>query len=169
VEGRFPVMLEGQVAGELTAELQGVWTVLTVRCGFRPGILRLSLYGDGREFYLGVPAPEEGALVLRRRLSPAEAKKLPGTVDAVEEAGKLSSYRAAAEAPVPPTAAPIPPEEALYWYASPDGILVCFDGTGSLVALPAEDPRLPPAGGELRRIEGRDYRVFRTRDGRLLP
>ena len=59
--------------------------------------------------------------------------------------------------------------EDLYWYASPDGALVCFDGTENLIALPLGDARIPGGGGGWRkRIEGRDYIVYRTKDGRLL-
>lgn len=61
-----------------------------------------------------------------------------------------------------------PEEEPLDWFASPDGALVCFDGVHSLIALPLGDERIP-AGvpGERREIEGREYLVYRTRDGRL--
>lgn len=61
-----------------------------------------------------------------------------------------------------------PEEEPLDWFASPDGALVCFDGVHSLIALPLGDERIP-AGvpGEQREIEGREYLVYRTRDGRL--
>ena len=55
------------------------------------------------------------------------------------------------------------------WYASPDGALVCFDGERNLIALPAGDVRIPAGGGGWQRtIEGKDYVVFRTKNGRLL-
>ena len=61
------------------------------------------------------------------------------------------------------------PLEDNYWYASPDGALVCFDGERNLIALPVGDPRIPEGGGGwTQSIEGRDYVVYRTKDGRLI-
>ena len=63
-----------------------------------------------------------------------------------------------------------PPQiEDVYWYASPDGALVCFDGTHNLIALPVGDQRIPEGpGGWPQEIEGREYIVYRTKNGRLL-
>ena len=59
--------------------------------------------------------------------------------------------------------------EDVYWYASPDGALVCFDGTHNLIALPVGDQRIPDGhGGWPREIEGREYIIYRTKDGRLV-
>lgn len=62
-------------------------------------------------------------------------------------------------------------EDDLFWYASPDGALVCFDGTRSLIALPLGDERIPASdsfSGVLRNVEGREYMVFRTKNGKLV-
>ena len=49
----------------------------------------------------------------------------------------------------------------LAWYASPDGALVCFNGSKNLVALPEGDKRIPPTQhGEPRCIEGKNYLIF---------
>ena len=72
-------------------------------------------------------------------------------------------------------AAPSEPEgspgdmENLCWYASPDGALVCFDGVHSLIALPLKDERVPQnIPGQPRQIEGRDYLVYMTKNGRIV-
>ena len=68
-----------------------------------------------------------------------------------------------------PTESSVPEDtDGLYWYSSPDGALVCFDGAQNLIALPPSDARNPGRGGVLRRVEGRDYLVYRTKNGRLV-
>ena len=68
---------------------------------------------------------------------------------------------------------PEPPPEAdpnsLSWYSSPDGALVCYDGARTLIALPLGDERIPPdVHGENRTVEGREYLVYRTQNGRII-
>lgn len=197
-QGVYPLLLDGERAGEVRVSAEGAWTVFSVDCAMRPGIVRVSVYGAGREGYLGVLAPEGDRLTLCRRLSPGSLRDFPGQI---EYAGRAGQPTAAPEPepacampapePEPPVPAergdpgapqaeePPPPEEKeeappgiedLYWYASPDGALVCFDGTENLIALPSGDGRIPAGGGGWQKtIEGRAYVVFRTRDGRLLP
>ena len=201
-QGVYPLLLDGERTGEVRVSAEGAWTVFNVKSAMRPGIVRVSVYGDGREGYLGVLAPEGEALALCRRLSPGALRAFPGRI---EYAGRAGAPCAPAEPENPPEpAAPEPPPEPaceeetpqpeaenpqeeteepqpeaqteappgiedLYWYASPDGALVCFDGTENLIALPLGDKRIPDGGGGWRkRIEGRDYMVYRTKDGRLL-
>ena len=53
------------------------------------------------------------------------------------------------------------PEDGLIWYSSPDGTLSAHDGRRLLVALPADDARVPAwAGDVMRYINGRKYVVF---------
>ena len=59
---RYPVRIDGETAGELAVEREGLWTVFSLRCRDPGRLLRLSVYGGGREGYLGVPAPEAGAM-----------------------------------------------------------------------------------------------------------
>ncbi len=59
--------------------------------------------------------------------------------------------------------------EELSWYSSPDGALVCFDGSENLIALPLGDTRIPAdIPGQRRTVEGREYLVYRTRSGRIV-
>ena len=202
-QGVYPLLLDGERAGEVRVSAEGAWTVFNVKSAMRPGIVRVSVYGDGREGYLGVLAPEGEALALCRRLSPGDLRAFPGRIEYAGRAGAPGA-KAAPEDPPEPAAPENPPEPAceeeapqaepaeepqaeteepqpeaqteappgiedLYWYASPDGALVCFDGTENLIALPLGDKRIPGGGGGWRkRIEGRDYIVYRTKDGRLV-
>ena len=71
---------------------------------------------------------------------------------------------------MPPEECETPPDiEDVYWYASPDGALVCFDGEQNLIALPLGDERVPAhVRGWPKTIEGREYVVYRTKDGRIV-
>ena len=248
----YPIIIDGALAGKLTVDRQGPRTAFDAECAMRPDLLRISVYGGGREGYLGLLAPEGERLTLHRLFSRSQLRDFPQEIERVERAGLPPEVPdAAAEAGEPevpaeqrePEAAPAqeasegvqmsktamekeapkpcpeperaaepdvqepgpepesppepdtpkscpnpeskpepqpadasaareqastPEEEPLDWFASPDGALVCFDGVHSLIALPLGDERIP-AGvpGEQREIEGREYLVYRTRDGRL--
>ncbi|MBR6096106.1 MAG: hypothetical protein IKP82_04040 [Oscillospiraceae bacterium] len=248
----YPIIIDGALAGKLTVDRQGPRTAFDAECAMRPDLLRISVYGGGREGYLGLLAPEGEHLTLHRLFSRSQLRDFPQEIERVERAGLPPEVPdAAAEAGEPevpaeqrePEAAPAqeasegvqmsktamekeapepcpeperaaepdvqepgpepesppepdtpkscpnpeskpepqpadvraareqastPEEEPLDWFASPDGALVCFDGVHSLIALPLGDERIP-AGvpGEQREIEGREYLVYRTRDGRL--
>ena len=198
----YPLILDGESAGEVAVRRTGGWTFFDVRCtGAASGIVRVSVYGGGREGYLGVLAPEGDGMVLQRRLSRLDLRGFPEQIAYAGRAGQPLGAESepdepesteaetaafpAAQAPeenaepVPPaqdaqagpdTRQEEPPElEDVYWYASPDGALVAFDGEQNMIALPAGDPRIPGGpGGWPRRIEGRDYVVYRTKDGRLI-
>ena len=192
-QGVYPLLLDGERTGEVRVSAEGAWTVFNVKSAMRPGIVRVSVYGDGREGYLGVLAPEGEGLTLCRRLSPSAVRAFPGRIEYAGPAGapcvpaapepapaapetpsepacEEEAPQTEPEAPQPASQTEAPPGiEDLYWYASPDGALVCFDGTENLIALPLGDARIPGGGGGWRkRIEGRDYIVYRTKDGRLL-
>ena len=193
----YPLILDGAQAGTVTVRREGGWTVFDVQCAAAEGVRRVSVYGGGAEGYLGVLAPENGAMTLHRRFSRSAMRAFPAHIEYAGYAGQPCTApeppeeSAPPEKPIPPEE-PAPPEEStpqeeppqeepapnkeappaledVYWYASPDGALVCFDGEHNLIALPVGDARIPEGpGGWQRTIEGRDYVVYRTKDGKLL-
>ena len=209
MEGTYPLIIDGALVGKLTVSLRGPQTVFDVSCRMLTGIVRVSVYGGGREGYLGVLTPEGDGLGLHKAMSRTAMRDFPQVIDSVEEAGLLARHQAdlaqpAAEAvttaetvseaqPEPaaeaasevspePEAVPVsleasareqapdpaPAGQDCYWYASPDGALVCFDGTQNLLALPEGDARIPAgAAGERRSVDGRDYLVFPTKNGKV--
>ena len=196
MEGTYPVIIDGALVGSLNITACGAKTLFMVETRRLPGIVRVSVYGGGREGYLGVLAPEGEGLALKKSLSRIAMREFPERIDSVERAGLLEEHRRALEEageccqkqpkaePAPKTApaeteatteTPLPElpagraEEELYWYASTDGALIRFDGQQNLIALPLDDPRIPEGGGGQRRsVEGREYMVFRTKNGRLI-
>ncbi|MEE0795378.1 MAG: hypothetical protein U0M31_08150 [Oscillospiraceae bacterium] len=165
MEGSWPVMFGGREIGSLRAHERGAMTVFEAEAADPGGVLRLSVYGGGREGYLGVMSPAgEGRVALRRSLSRAALRGFPERIEYAAPSGE------AAPAPEPEKPAPEPvsepepepePEDGLIWYSSPDGTLSAHDGRRLLVALPADDARVPAwAGDVVRYINGRKYVVF---------
>ena len=177
MEGTYPLLLDGAQAGEVRVSVQGAWTVFEARCANQPGIVRISVYGEGREGYLGVLAPEGEGLALRRKLSRSELRGFPTEIAYAGRAGEpvgRDAHIAPPEEPTPvgrdahiaPSEPETPPEPDadLYWYATTDGALVAFDGEQNLLALPEGDARIPADGcGQPRNIDGWTYVVFREK------
>jgi hypothetical protein len=134
-----------------------------------PGALRAF---PGRIEYAGAAGAPGAKAAPENPPEPAapENPPEPACEEEAPQAEPAEEPQAETEEPQPEAQTEAPPGiEDLYWYASPDGALVCFDGTENLIALPLGDTRIPGGGGGWRkRIEGRDYMVYRTKDGRLL-
>ena len=73
----YPLLLNGEEAGILHVERQGLYTCMEVRSGFREGLRRIWVQGGGQEAYLGLLQPAEGGLYLRRRMSRQEMRAFP--------------------------------------------------------------------------------------------
>ena len=157
----YPIIISGEKCGELRVHRDGLFTVIEADMDSVEGIVRLSVYGGGREGSLGIPAPKGGRLYIRRRLSAAEMRKFPEKIEYAAPAG---------ENPAPKPEPPCEVRQAepeyksdLLWFSTPDGVLVSFDGTRNLVAVPSDAPGAP--SGIKRIIGGREYVIFPGRPG----
>ncbi len=168
MEGTYPLLIDGRESGELRVTRRGALTLFEAEAEDGGGILRLSVYGGGREGYLGVMSPSgEGRVALRRQLSRAALRDFPEQIEYAAPAGAAPAVTEPEPGPEPesaPKPEPGPdegPEGGLIWYSSPDGTLSAHDGRRLLVALPADDARVPAwAGDVVRSINGRKYVVF---------
>ena len=110
--------------------------------------------------------PEGAACPLTAREPEAEAAEPEKQPERI--AAPAAETMAEAERTEAPEEAVPEDAESLNWYASPDGALVCFDGVHSLIALPEGDARIPEGRNcERRRIEGTEYLVYITKNGRI--
>lgn len=168
MEGKYPLLIDGRESGELRVTRRGALTLFEAEAEDGGGILRLSVYGGGREGYLGVMSPSgEGRVALRRQLSRAALRDFPEQIEYAAPAGAAPAVTEPEPGPEPesaPEPEPGPdegPEGGLIWYSSPDGTLSAHDWRRLLVALPADDARVPAwAGDVVRSINGRKYVVF---------
>lgn len=170
----YPVILNGEVCGSLEVRRENCFTVFSVKTRLREGITRVSVYGGGREGYLGVLVPENGCMTLRRALSRNALRLFPEEIVCAGEAGlgqalpelARDEEKSGGEA----TAESVLPEGDIEWRRTPDGVLVGNSGGKSLVALLPDDGRTAAAGqGLLREIDGKSYLIYAVEDGAVKP
>lgn len=80
----IPIYIDGRQAGALRMEKSGAYTVLHGDMEDVGRLVRLYVFGE-REMYLGIPEPEEGRLVLLRRLTAGEMRPFPKRPEYVAE------------------------------------------------------------------------------------
>jgi len=152
----YPLIVSGKQLGLLSVHREGLFTVFEARCSTRNELLRISVYGQGREGYLGIMQPWSGGLYLKRKFSRGQMKDFPETIEYAAPAGmnikKENTKAAMADHDLE--------EEVLCWYRMCDGSLIHNDGSGIIVALPTKLRRYTP-GTVLREIDGRLYMLFR--------
>lgn len=126
---------------------EGLMTVFHAECVMQDGIVRLNAYGEGKCAYLGVMIPENGKLVLRKRLSREALRVFPQHIEYAAERELAKVQR------------PEPKEKAadeLLWFETANGFLTAFDGAQSFIAIPSELKNSPIT----RTIGGKEYMIF---------
>jgi len=116
----------------------------------------------------GVPKPEKAQTGEDAAEQKAEMEKLPekgeGAANTKPLEGMAGALGFAGEGEIS--------EDMLndvFWYSSPDGALVCFNGERSLIALPEGDARIPGNLEPIKKtIEGKMYFIYITRNGRIV-
>lgn len=159
----FPLMVDGRELGRLSVEKQGLFTVFEAYCPGQEGLLRLSVYGEGREAYLGLMQPKSSGLYLKRKLSRAQLADFPGRIEYAAPAAMTQPEKKATTPPAEDFAPPSPQESGeggLTWFRRCDGSLVSHDGKSCIVALPAK-LRGASTGTVVREIDGGSYMLFR--------
>ena len=189
----YPVLLCGEKKGTLAVSREGLTTRFDAKCEDPGTLVRLSVYGGGREGYLGVMTPENGVLTLHRRLTRAALAAFPAEIEFAAEAGRKSAAperrpeserppekRAETTAPVQTTPAqPVamqntalkPRERAgdIVWRDAGDGSLYTVYKNQPYRAIPMAAWGLPTERMvEKRTIHGVEYAIFALKDGRIL-
>ena len=180
----YPLMIDGNEAGTLSVNEEGLYTCFEAHAGEHDGLVRLWVCGGGECAYLGVMQPWSGGLYLRRRLSRRELKDFPAQIEYAADQGNGSLHNSRSSA-IKPDAEPAVSAASLHnasiasftpscpfpaaisedapslqWFSRRDGTLVSFDGISCLVALPAE-LRHADRRAVIREIAGQKYMVFR--------
>lgn len=173
----YPVIIDSENKGTLTVTKKGLTTEFLARCADPGRLLRLSVFGEGTEGYLGVMEPEGVGLFLCRKLTRAAMAGFPAVIAYAAEAG--SSHAPAAPPPAQaasaPTAAPArgagprARQPDLIWYSAGDGSLFTTSGGRSYRAIPMAAWGLPMERAVERRIiDGVEYAVFALEEGKIL-
>lgn len=173
-ESNVPVRLGGEIKGSLTVSADGLLRRFDARCEDPGRLVRLSVFGEGKEGYLGVMEPENGALVLHRRLTRAETEGFPSVIEYAAEAGGGDPEPAAVPAPAPRreerrrSAQRSGIQEDTLWHQVGDGSLYAEIKGECFRAIPLALHGLPSEKiVERRTIDGIDYAVFRLENGRI--
>ena len=87
----YPVLINGEKKGTLTVSREGLTTRFDAKCEDPGTLVRLSVYGGGREGYLGVMTPENGVLTLHRKLTRAALAAFPAEIEFAAEAGRKTA------------------------------------------------------------------------------
>ena len=141
----YPLYIDGNKSGKLTVTQKGLMTVFCAECPDIGKVTRISVFGDGKSYLLGVLLPDrKGMMRVERSLSRNALQSLPLNIE----------YAADREIK-PPSPAP-PDKDGLLWFSSPDGTLTAFDGRQSLIALPSDGV----TAGMVKTINGREYAIF---------
>lgn len=85
LSGKYPIFADGGTIGELTVSAEGAFTLFRAQTLAMDGLFRLSVYGGGKEGYLGVMKPNGDGLELSRRLSRVSLLDFP---DAITHGGR---------------------------------------------------------------------------------
>ena len=165
----YPIIFSGETTGTLTMTRRGLFTEFTARCADPGALVRLSVYGGGREGYLGVMEPQNGTLTLRRRLTRAAMEGFPPQIEYAAAAGeKPAPTGTAAPEPEPPPR-PREPNTDLIWYRAGDGSLVTTWEGKQYRAVPMAAWGLPlERAVERRVIEGTEYAVFALDEAQIV-
>ena len=188
----YPVLINGEKKGTLTVSREGLTTRFDAKCEDPGTLVRLSVYGGGKEGYLGVMTPENGVLTLHRRLTRAALAAFPAEIELAAEAGRKTAAPArrpetgqtpekrpetapAQAAPVPlapkQSAAPKPRERTgdVLWRAAGDGSVFTGYEKQPYRASPMAAGGLPTERMvEKRTINGVEYAIFALKDGKIV-
>jgi len=94
IAGNYPIILDGETAGEIHISRNGLFWSFEGRCDMHEEIVRLSVYGDGKEGYLGVMEPCGEVLLLKKKLSRGAMSDFPQTITHGGQKGEAEPYTA---------------------------------------------------------------------------
>lgn len=134
--GSYPIILDGEIAGEVTVTREGLFWSFDAKCEMRAEIVRLSVYGDGLEGYLGIMEPIGDMLSLTKKLSRSALGAFPMKISHAGQKGELESAELEANAE------PVRPHEASEYRG--EFPLSYYNKSNSLIAAPSEDNIPPP-------------------------
>ncbi|MDO4816303.1 MAG: hypothetical protein Q4A83_06865 [Bacillota bacterium] len=142
----YPIFIDGAERGRLRVTREGIRTRFFAECEKAQGIIRLWVFGKEKRAYLGVLCPEADKLILSKCFSRNEMRCFPSEIEYAsnEEIKKENSIE----------------ERNKKWVMSTKGCLILNDGNQKYIAIPADGKRLEKTG-LVKRIDGRDYLVFR--------
>jgi len=134
--GSYPIILDGETVGELTVTREGLFWNFDAKCEMRSEIVRLSVYGDGLEAYLGIMEPIGDMLRLTKKLSRSALAAFPAKISHAGQKGEAENLEFGVRAVSKP-----PSEGDEYHGEFP---LSHFYKDNSSISVPSKDDIPPP-------------------------
>jgi len=136
ISGSYPIILDGETTGEVTVTREGLFWSFDAKCELRSEIVRLSVYGDGREGYLGIMEPFGDMLKLTKKFSRNALSEFPTNISHAGEKGEADSIETEVFISHPELAAPpqYSGEFPRYYYNREETPII----------VPLEDNKPPP-------------------------
>ena len=147
----YPFYYSGKRSGTLSVSQSGVYTLFRVNAeNIGEKMLRVSVYGDGKEYCLGVAEVRERKLYFEKKLSRNCMKGLPQNIEYAAQSGEKSEKDLLKKTQ----------DNGSAWKRRADGSLISNDGISSIIALPAE-LRGNTGKDRIKIINGKAYMLFR--------
>ena len=89
IVGVFPIIFDGVTSGEISIMREGLFWLFDAKCLMQNDIVRLSVFGNGQEGYLGVMEPTGDILTLKKKLSRSAVKDFPQIITHGGRKGEL--------------------------------------------------------------------------------
>ena len=135
IAGSYPIILDGETVGEITVSREGLFWSFEASCEMRDEIVRLSVYGNGKEGYLGIMEPFGEMLRLTKKFSRSALKEFPNNISHAGQKGELEGIEPQMYAE------PKPAEAPQYGGEFP---LSCYNSEEVATVAPPEDDKPPP-------------------------
>lgn len=156
---KYPMLVGGQAAGELTVQTESLYTVFDASVPLRDGLWCVWAVGEQGTLRIGIPEPAGDRLRIRRRFSQQLTAPLGNLLR-----GELRSLAEEREQWAPPEAAQLNAylRQRLRGIG---GVLTCCQGSLRLIAIPQNDAAPFPLESmfcfaRLRPVKGRACWVF---------
>jgi len=144
----YPFYYKGKLSGTFSVTESGIFSILRAEGeNIDEKILRLSVYGEGKEYYLGIADVKNGEVRFEKKLSRSEMKNLPKVIEYAAESDHRTTETGVGR-------------KVKGWVRRKDGSLWTNDGISDIVALPAE-LRSKTGKEKIKVIDGVTYMLFR--------
>ena len=77
----YPLLIAGQKKGAVNVERDGLYTIFEAWTEENAELMRVWVYGGGKQGYLGVLQPWSGGMYLKRRMSRSELREFPENIE----------------------------------------------------------------------------------------
>jgi hypothetical protein len=147
LSGNYPIIIDGKEIGSIDVSRDGLFWSFEATSEMESGIIRLSVFGDGGEGYLGVMEPRENRLRLKKKFSRSAMTGFPASITHAGRRGERhSASRTGREDEPEPSKERAEPSKEAAESAAPRAPLQMTSGVAVLTREAAE----PGAGEHLR-------------------